>query len=283
MTTNKGLNQPANGSNVDTWDVPVNDNFGWIDQAFGGSTILNATSGSAILPDTTYRSLILRVEGTISANVTYTIPTSVGGQWIIYNITADTVGTGPWTVTFVSGGGGTSVAVERGYVSGIYSDGTNVRYSDSRPIAPATNSVTTASIQNGAVTYAKVDTASIATAADFRSNSASHLLDTTGVWSSGALVALTDASSIVVDMSTGLNFSLTLGASRTLASPTNAKVGQSGLIVVTNPAAYTLAFGGNYKFAGGAAPTITTTGTTVLSYFVVSTSFILVVAILGVA
>jgi hypothetical protein len=282
MTTNKGLNQPANGSNVDTWDVPVNNNFGWIDQAFGSTTGLNATSGSATLVDTQYRSLALAVTGAIAANVTYTIPTSVGGQWIVYNTTTDSAG-GPWTVTFVSGGGGTSVTVERGYVSGIYSDGTNVRYSDSRPIAPATNSVTTASIQNGAVTYAKVDTASIATAADFRANTASHLLDTTGVWSSGALVALTDASSIVVDMSTGLNFSLTLGASRTLASPTNAKVGQSGLIVVTNPAAYTLAFGGNYKFAGGAAPTITTTGTTALSYFVVTTSYILVVAILGVA
>ena len=133
------------------------------------------------------------------------------------------------------------------------------------------------------MTYAKVATAAIATAAQFQANTASELLDTNGVWASGALVALTDASSVVVDMSTGLNFSLTLGANRTLSSPTNPKVGQSGLIVVTNPAAYTLAFGGNYKFAGGTAPTITTNGTTALSYFVVSSTYVIIVALLGVA
>jgi hypothetical protein len=126
MTTNKGLNQPANGSNVDTWDVPVNDNFGWIDQAFGSTTGLNATSGSATLVDTQYRSLVLAVSGAIAANVTYTIPTSVGGQWIVYNTTTDSAG-GPWTITIASGGGGTSVVIQRNKATVIISDGTNIR------------------------------------------------------------------------------------------------------------------------------------------------------------
>jgi len=126
MTTNKGLNQPANGSNVDTWDVPVNNNFGWIDQAFGSTTALNATSGSATLADTQYRSLVLAVSGAIAANVTYTIPTSVGGQWIVYNTTTDSAG-GPWTITIASGGGGTSVVIQRNKATLIISDGTNIR------------------------------------------------------------------------------------------------------------------------------------------------------------
>ena len=126
MTTNKGLNQPANGSNVDTWDVPVNNNFGWIDQAFGSTTALNATSGSATLTDTQYRSLILAVSGAISANVTYTIPSSVGGQWIVYNTTTDSVG-GPWAITVASAGGGTSVVIQRSKATLIISDGTNIR------------------------------------------------------------------------------------------------------------------------------------------------------------
>jgi hypothetical protein len=126
MTTNKGLNQPANGSNVDTWDVPVNNNFGWIDQAFGSTTGLNATSGSATLADTQYRSLVLAVTGAIAANVTYTIPTSVGGQWIVYNTTTDSAG-GPWTITIASGGGGTSVVIQRSKATIIVSDGTNIR------------------------------------------------------------------------------------------------------------------------------------------------------------
>ena len=126
MTTNKGLNQPANGSNVDTWDVPVNNNFGWIDQAFGSTTALNATSGSAPLADTQYRSLVLAVSGAIAANVTYTIPSSVGGQWIVYNTTTDSAG-GPWTITIASAGGGTSVVIQRSKATVIISDGTNIR------------------------------------------------------------------------------------------------------------------------------------------------------------
>ena len=100
---------------------------------------------------------------------------------------------------------------------------------------------------------------------------------------SAAFVTLTDAGTISLDLSTGINFSLTLGGNRTLANPTNTKAGQSGVIVVTNPSTYTLSFNSSYKFAGGAAPTITTSGTTVLSYYVVNASYIVVVAILGVA
>ena len=131
MTTNKGLNQPANGSNVDTWDVPVNNNFGWIDQAFGSTTGLSATSGSATLTDTQYRSLSLAISGAMSANVTYTIPSNIGGQWIVYNTTSDTGGTGPWTVTIASASGGTSVVIQRNKPTLIVSDGgtpvTNIR------------------------------------------------------------------------------------------------------------------------------------------------------------
>jgi hypothetical protein len=137
MTTNKGLSQPANGSNVDTWDVPVNANFGYIDQAFGATTSLNATSGSATLADTQYRSLSLSISGAISANVTYTIPSSVGGQWIIYNTTTDASG-GPWSIIIASGGGGTTVAIQRNKSTVISSDGTNIRsvYAESLTVAP---------------------------------------------------------------------------------------------------------------------------------------------------
>jgi hypothetical protein len=137
MTTNKGLNQPANGSNVDTWDVPVNNNFGWIDQAFGSTTALNATSGSATLADTQYRSLVLAVSGAIAANVTYTIPSSVGGQWIVYNTTTDSAG-GPWTITIASAGGGTSVVIQRSKATIIVSDGTNIRSVYAEAVTAAT-------------------------------------------------------------------------------------------------------------------------------------------------
>jgi len=126
FTTNKSLEKPANGDYVDTWNVPVNGDMDYIDQAFGGQTSINATSGSATLSATQYRSLILAVAGAMSANVTYTIPSGVGGQWIVRNTTTDGTG-GPWTVTFASAGGGTSITVDRGASGLIFCDGTNVR------------------------------------------------------------------------------------------------------------------------------------------------------------
>lgn len=126
FTANKSLEKPGNGDYVDTWNVPVNGDMDVIDQAFGGVTNLNATSGSATLTDTQYRSLILNISGAIAAPVTYTIPSGIGGQWIVRNTTTDSSG-GPHAVTIVSGGGGTSVALDRNVNINVYSDGTNIR------------------------------------------------------------------------------------------------------------------------------------------------------------
>ena len=131
FTTNKTLELPANGDYVNTWNIPVNSDMTVIDTALGGTTSLNATAGSATLTYTQYRPLILSVSGAVSANVTYTIPSGVGGQWIVRNAMTDSSG-GPWDLIFASGGGGTSVIVSRGYTTTIYSDGTNISYSDSR-------------------------------------------------------------------------------------------------------------------------------------------------------
>ena len=131
FTTNKTLELPANGDYVNTWNIPVNSDMTVIDTALGGTTNLNATSGSATLTYTQYRPLILSVTGAVSANVTYTIPSGVGGQWIVRNAMTDSSG-GPWDLIFASGGGGTSVIVSRGFTTTIYSDGTNISYSDSR-------------------------------------------------------------------------------------------------------------------------------------------------------
>lgn len=103
-------------------------------------------------------------------------------------------------------------------------------------------------------------TLAIASASEFRSNTASRLLDPNGVWASGALVALTDAATVAVDFSAGLNFSLTIGGNRTLDAPSNVKVGQSGAIKITQDGTggRTLAYHANWKFAGGTDPVLST-------------------------
>lgn len=131
-TTNKNIQKPGNGDYVDTWNVPVNADFTIIDTAFGANISFNATAGSQTLTsgasDTySYIPLFIKVTGAITASVVYTIPSGVGGQWIVYNTTTDATG-GPYTITFASGGGGASVVVPRLTVSSIISDGTNVYF-----------------------------------------------------------------------------------------------------------------------------------------------------------
>ena len=129
FTTNKSLEKPNNGEYVDSWNVPLNADMNIIDAALGSVTNLNATAGSANLSNASYQNMALNITGAMNANVTYTIPSGVGGQWIVRNATTDSTG-GPWTVTIASGGGGSNVAVIRGKSSMVWSDGTNIRNVD---------------------------------------------------------------------------------------------------------------------------------------------------------
>ena len=103
----------------------------------------------------------------------------------------------------------------------------------------------------------------------------------------GTPVALTDASTVAVDLSLGNNFTLTLAGNRTLGAPTNVTAGQSGVIVVTQDGtgSRTLAYNSVYKFAGGTAPTLTTTASAVdvLAYYVESSTRITVTSLLNVS
>lgn len=126
--------------------------------------------------------------------------------------------------------------------------------------------------------------ASEATAAQFRANTAGKYLSTDEVWTAAAIVALTDASTVAVDMSAGFNFSVTLAGNRTLGNPTNTKTGQSGAIVVTQDATgnRTLAYGANWEFPGGSAPLLSTAAAAkdILFYWVQSSTSIVVTGIL---
>lgn len=123
-TTNKSIEKPGNGDYVNTWSTPVNDDWDIIDASLGGTTTLNATgaSGTVTLTVGQYRPPTIIVSGVLTANVTYSLPSGVGGQWVVYNIT-----TGSFTVTLASAGGGTSVVITQGKATLLFSDGTNVR------------------------------------------------------------------------------------------------------------------------------------------------------------
>ena len=76
----------------------------------------------------------------------------------------------------------------------------------------------------------------------------------------GTISALTDGATITADFAVANNFSVTLGGNRTLANPSNQTAGQSGCIWITQDGtgSRTLAYGSQWDFTGGTAPTLST-------------------------
>ena len=111
FTPNKNLELPGFNDYVDSWNTPVNADFTAVDTALGGVTNLNATavSGDVTLTSTQYRPIQIVISGTLTANVRYLIPSSVGGQWTITNST-----TGAFTLSVASAAGGSNITLPSG-------------------------------------------------------------------------------------------------------------------------------------------------------------------------
>lgn len=79
------------------------------------------------------------------------------------------------------------------------------------------------------------------------------------------VATLTDGATITPDFGANQNFTVTLAGNRTLANPSNKVVGQTGSIFVVQDGtgSRTLSYGTDYEFAGGTAPTLTTTASAV--------------------
>ncbi len=76
---------------------------------------------------------------------------------------------------------------------------------------------------------------------------------------------MTDGATITPDFATANNFTVTLAGNRTIANPTNLTAGQSGsiFIVQDGTGSRTAAWGSYWDFAGGTAPTLSTTAAAV--------------------
>jgi hypothetical protein len=148
------------------------------------------------------------------------------------------------------------------------------------------NSGVTIDASNNLVTAGSVDAASykvggvamitsVATAAQYRADTASLMLTTDKVWSAAAEVTLTDAATIAIDFSTFINAAVTLAGNRAMGNPTNEKVGQTGVIriVQDGTGSRTLSYGTDWEFAGGTVPTLSTAAGAqdLLFYYVIAT------------
>ena len=159
-TVNKSIEKPAYNdyaANPTGWSGPINTDWDIIDKAFGGTTVKNPTgvSGTVNLVASEYQSAVLVIgvsissAATLTANVVYTIPSGVGGVWSIFNNT-----TGAFTVTFSSLGGGTSVVLDQGRTTFVFSDGTNIRIADNRVTNTAVPGSNTQVIYNNSGSFA---------------------------------------------------------------------------------------------------------------------------------
>ena len=139
-------------------------------------------------------------------------------------------------------------------------------------VTPADGSVSTGKLASQAVTSAIIADDTIVNA-DINSSAAiaaSKLgtgvgkIDTNATWTKaqrGEVTALTSATTITIDMADSNNFSVTLAHNATFANPSNDTAGQSGSIFITQDGtgSRTASWGTDWEFAGGTAPTLTTT------------------------
>lgn len=153
---------------------------------------------------------------------------------------------------------------------------------------PADGSVTTAKINDLAVTAAKIAAGAAVSNIGYtpaNDTLAMHLAgaETATGAKRGAVSALGNQSgTITLDLATANNFSMTLNANstNTLANPSNIVAGQSGIIKVSQDAtgSRTLAFASYWKFENGSIISLSTTASAVdlLAYFVESATEITV-------
>ena len=135
FTPNKNIQMPASGDFLNAWAAPINFNFLEIDTAFGGTTRINVTgiAGPTIdLTTTQYQPPNIEFSGTLSANLTYSLPSGVGGIWSIFNAT-----TGAFTLSIASASGGVVIPQFPVGRSLIVSDGAFAGFADQAPAAAA--------------------------------------------------------------------------------------------------------------------------------------------------
>ena len=154
-----------------------------------------------------------------------------------------------------------------------------------------TGNATSATVANGLSATASVSTSGIITATTFsgaltgNASSATNLtgagstaqalgvntgsLNGTKLYLSGnaaaEIVTLADGALITPNFSNGNNFIVTLAGNRTLVNPTGVTTGQSGVIFVKQDGtgSRTLGIQSHYHFAGGTAPTFSTSANAV--------------------
>lgn len=264
-TNRLGLEKQGDGENPNSWGTILNTNvIDLIDDAIAGYEVVSVSSTGITLSDNNgatdqSRNAALEFAGTLTANVTITIPSEEKTYFVRENTT------GSFAVQMKTGAG-SALNLTQGQNTFVACDGTSIYQLD---IPTSVTSFTANTLTATSITTSILDATDVnATTVNTSTVSATILnIDGTGTFSGpviGTVTTLTDATSIALDLSQGNNFYIQLtsatGSSRTLENPSNATVGQCGAIYVIQDVSAgnkTMSFGNAYRFKNGTAPTIT--------------------------
>ena len=102
-------------------EVTINDDLNTLDALLGGAQVIALAGANVTLTTAQAENRIIRLQGTLTANVVVYFPASLMLAWIVSNETS-----GAYTVSLEVTGGTSSVAVTQGSAIIAYSNGTNV-------------------------------------------------------------------------------------------------------------------------------------------------------------
>jgi hypothetical protein len=236
-TTYKGAYLPQVTGDSGTWGTLLNTNtFPVFDENLGGIAAVGLASSPVTLSASQDACAILRLTGTLTANITIT--TACQGFKFIENLTA-----GAYTVT-VTSGVGTPLVLPQGSHSLIIFDATN---------GPRLG-VDLQGVANTAVTLGSVGISLMGCTAASQIKALSEVRQS--VTAAG--------SSLNIDMSAGWNVNLTLSATVTAVTvsnwPSSGVLGRLTLDVTSTGAYNITGWPGTTRWPYGSAPTVTSSG-----------------------
>jgi len=243
----------ANSSSINTFIDTLDD------PTAANSAIIYLTKAGA----TTTAMKVFRVDGGVESKTTYSKVEVTGLVEVGSFSDGDTVGmiiaysgdngAGDGTVTQINAGDGFSFSAITG-TGTIAVDG-NLQDLDALGVVASDGKMI---VGTGSGAYAYESGATLRTSIGCPALAA---VNTFTKAQSGSITALSDGSTIAVDLSLNNHFSVTLGGNRALGNPSNIVAGTSGSIFITQDGtgSRTLSYSSYYDFAGGTAPTLTTT------------------------
>ena len=263
FTNRLGLEKQTDGENPNSWGAILNTNvIDLIDDAIAGYEIVSVSGTGITLTDNNgssdqSRNASLEFSGTLTANVTITIPSEEKTYFVREN------SSGSFAVQMKTASG-SALTLSQGQNTFVACDGTSIYQLD---IPTSVTSFTANTLTATSITTTILDATDVNT-----STVSATVLNTDGTATFsgpviGTVTTLTDAASVALNLAQGNNFYIQMtsavGSSRVLENPSNAVIGQCGSIYiiqsVSGTATKTISFGDAYRFKAGVAPTITQT------------------------